>query len=33
MYPNLRLWAPVTYDAEARQVFGLSKSSAQLAER
>src|SRR5215475_11236077 len=31
--PNLKLWAPVTYDADARHVFGLSQSCAQLAER
>jgi hypothetical protein len=33
MYPNLKLWAPVTYDADARHVFGLSQLSAQLADR
>src|SRR4029453_2455385 len=27
------LWAPVTYDAEKRHRFGLSKSCAQLADR
>ena len=33
MYPNFMLWAPVTYDADARHVFGLSQSCAQFAER
>src|SRR5689334_2920965 len=33
MYPNLKLCAPVTYDADARHVFGLSQSCAQFAER
>src|SRR6185436_20081220 len=33
MYPNFRLWAPVTYDRDERHVFVLSRCSPQLAER